>query len=464
MYFRYLPSCIVPDSKLHIKYAGEFSCAVPRQLDPHRNLTLTIKGYDLLNRGEWCTTLTVKVIGNCSLIPHGFYTTTAPMSLTSWSFFMQPVSLVWLVVMTIVHAKKFKRNVFKLLLMKQYKTDLFLMQTVHLSESTCTIASSRSNVTEFNTSTKNSPAPSIYSTSSELLHVHQEVVVVVENDGSTYCDLQQTNAISNTAASDTVSAGTNNTTEANTDSDFSSRDSILTGSDPQQSTAIISNSIPFNTMQNNSSNSTTLNTNSDDHQEINPWLNGESVHCDLQQANSINNFAASDTVSAGTNTTEANIDSDFPVRDSILTGSDPQQPISNSIPFNTIYNNSSNSAALNTNSDDHQVAAIVCVEINPWLHGELAHCNLQQVYSINNMAASDTVSAGTNTTEANTDIDFSAPDSILTGSDPQQLSAGFRSYRQQVSISLSETISMDCEPQQANTLPNTSSLSSGYNH
>lgn len=114
-------------------------------------------------------------------------------------------------------------------------------------------------------------------------------------------------------------------------------------------------------------------------------------------------------------------------------------------------NTSSNSASLNKNFrlHDGQQEAVIVAEINPWLNGDSAHRDLQQTNSISNMAASDTISAGTNTSEINTDSDFTAPDSISTGSDPQQpaatisnsilssdaVSIGSRSYPQQVNSS-----------------------------
>ena len=65
-YYRYLPTCIMPDSEL--QYAGGFSCK--KLDDKSRKLIFTVKGYDLLNSDVWSTTLTVKIVGNCSLTSH----------------------------------------------------------------------------------------------------------------------------------------------------------------------------------------------------------------------------------------------------------------------------------------------------------------------------------------------------------------------------------------------------------
>ena len=54
----------------YIQYAGGFSC-LPWPLQyGFRNLTLLIRGYDLLNSGVWNTIITVKIVGNCSLAPN----------------------------------------------------------------------------------------------------------------------------------------------------------------------------------------------------------------------------------------------------------------------------------------------------------------------------------------------------------------------------------------------------------
>lgn len=54
-----------------------------------------------------------------------------------------------------------------------------------------------------------------------------------------------------------------------------------------------------------------------------------------------------------------------------------------------------------TNSElqQDQQEAITVVEIHPWLNTNLVCCDLQQIDSTSNMAASDTVSTGTATQE-----------------------------------------------------------------
>ena len=229
-YYRYLPTCIIPDSEL--QYAGGFSCKKLSD-DKSRKLIFTIKGYDLLNSGVWNTTLTVKIVGNCSLTSHDLGIAPWQASL-NWLAVTSAIVVINVILQVTILARKSIRSRKKC--KKQYRTDTVLL------DSTCT--GSRSNVTESSTSAISNSASR--NTNSQLHHDHQEAVIVAEinpwlNVDSAHCDLQQANSISNMAAPDTVSVGTD-TPEANTDSDFSVPDSISTESDPQQPTAIISNS------------------------------------------------------------------------------------------------------------------------------------------------------------------------------------------------------------------------------